>query len=367
MDELELARKEINEADREMAKLFEKRMNAVKSVAAYKKEHALSISDPVRENEVIAKNSALIENDVIREYYIEFLKNNMKLSREYQSRLNEGMKVAYSGVEGAFGYIAAMRMYPEAKLISYRTFEEAYDSVCQGECDCAVLPIENSYAGDVGNVMDLIFSGSLYVNQVIDLPVTHNLIANEGATLDTVKTVISHPQALAQCSEYIKSHGFEEESYPNTAASAKHVKETGRVDVAAIASIETAQIYGLNVLQENINSSRMNTTRFAAFSRSQSKPSGTAKKMNEHFILVFTVKNEAGALAKTLDIIGAHGYNMRNLRSRPMKELLWSYYFYIEAEGSINTQDGKDMLRELGATCDRLKLAGTYYTSGLKR
>ena len=88
--------------------------------------------------------------------------------------------------------------------------------------------------------------------------------------------------------------------------------------------------------------------------------------MNEHFILTFTVKNEAGALAKTLDIIGAHGYNMRNLRSRPMKELMWSYYFYIEAEGNIHSEDGMDMLRELGATCDKLRLAGTYYASDAK-
>ena len=136
-----------------------------------------------------------------------------------------------------------------------------------------------------------------------------------------------------------------------------------KLELAAIASDETANIFGLKILEGGINESKNNTTRFAAFSRVQNKENSNKKQMNDHFILVFTVKNEAGALAKTLDIIGAHGYNMRNLRSRPMKELMWSYYFYIEADGNINTEDGKDMLRELGATCDRLKLAGTYKTN----
>lgn len=363
MNELENARKEINEIDIEMAKLFEKRMTAARKVAKYKKEHALPITDASREEQLIKKNSEYIDDGVIKEYYVEFLKDNMKLSRNYQSRLNCGMRVAYSGVEGAFAYIAAKRMYPEAQLVAYRSFTDAYDSVVNGECDAAVLPTENSYAGDVGVVMDMIFSGSLYINRVIDLPVIHNLIANDGASIDTIKTVISHPQALSQCSEYIKSHGYGEEEHANTALAAKFVKESKRTDIAAIASDETARIFGLKVLESNINSSRTNTTRFAAFSRVQNKPCSTGKNSNDHFILVFTVKNEAGALAKTLDIIGAHGYNMRNLRSRPMKELLWSYYFYIEAEGCINTSDGEDMLRELSATCDRLKLAGTYRTS----
>ena len=362
MNELEIARKIINEVDKEMASLFEKRMEAAQLVAKYKKEHSLSILDSSREKEIIKNNSEYIQNDEIKEYYVKFLESNMELSRKYQSRLNEGMKVAYSGVEGAFAYIAAKKMFPESNLISYPSFEKAYEAVENGECDSCVLPIENSFAGDVGTVMDLIFSGSLYINQVTDLAVVHNLLVNEGATLETVKQVVSHPQALSQCNNYITKHGLEAKPYTNTALSAKLVKESGSLEIGAIASDETARIFGLKILESGINESRNNTTRFAAFSRVRHDNTSKKKNMNDHFILVFTVKNEAGALAKTLDIIGAHGFNMRNLRSRPMKELLWSYYFYIEADGSINTQDGKDMLRELGATCDKLKLAGTYNT-----
>ncbi len=360
MNELDRARKIINEVDKEMASLFEKRMEAVRLVAKYKKEHGLSILDTTREKEVVKNNSDYITDNEIKEYYIKFLEYNMELSRNYQSRLNNGMKVAYSGALGAFAYIAAKRMFPEANLIAYPSFEEAYKAVEDGICDSCVLPIENSFAGDVGTVMDLIFSGSLYVNQVTDLAVVHNLLANEGATLDTIKQVVSHPQALSQCNTYISKHNYEAKPYTNTALAAKLVKESGSLEIAAIASDETANIFGLKILEAKINESRNNTTRFGAFSRVQKEQSSKKKNMNDHFILVFTVKNEAGALAKTLDIIGAHGFNMRNLRSRPMKELLWSYYFYIEADGSINTQDGRDMLRELSATCDKLKLAGTY-------
>ena len=289
----------------------------------------------------------------------------MKISRDYQSRLNYGMRVAYSGVPGAFAYIAAKRMFPEAALISYSNFDEAYKAVEKGECDSAVLPIENSFAGDVGTVMDLIFSGSLYINQIIDLGIEHNLIACDGASLDTVKTVVSHEQALSQCKEYLSARGYSTQVYPNTALAAKYVKELNDPTVAAVASDETAAIFGLKILASKIHTSKTNTTRFAAFSRTR-KESSKAKKSSESFILVFTVKNEAGALAKTIDIIGAHRYNMRNLRSRPMKELLWSYYFYIEADGSIDTAEGKEMLRALGATTDRLRLAGTYQTRDTK-
>ncbi|MBQ2809712.1 MAG: chorismate mutase [Clostridia bacterium] len=365
MNELEKARKIINEVDAEIASLFEKRMRASEMVAEYKKANGLSILDTAREAEVIRKNAELIEDKVIREYYVTFLQRMMEISRSYQSRLNEGIKVAYNGVPGAYAYIAAKKMFPESNPISYPDFVSAYQAVESGECDICVLPIENSFAGDVGTVMDLIFAGSLYVNQVIDLPIIHNLIAPKGATKETIKKVVSHPQALSQCAEYIQAHGYDSESFPNTAVAAQYVKEKNDITIGAIASDETANIFGLEIIESSINTSRSNTTRFAVFSRSQSNVKANGK-MNNHFILTFTVKNEAGALAKTLDIIGAHGFNMRNLRSRPMKELLWSYYFYIEADGNINTQDGKEMLRELSATCDRLRLAGTYQTQELK-
>ena len=363
MNELEASRNEISRIDSEMARLFEQRMRACAAVADYKKRHGLSIKDTAREKALIERNRALIDSRDIEAYYVQFLKKTIELSCEYQSGLLNGMRVTYCGVEGAFAYMAAKRMFPEAELIAYSDFGDAYSAVERGEYDCVVLPLENSAAGEVGTVMDLIFSGELFINQVIDLPIEHNLLGTQDATMESVKTVISHPQALDQCGEYIRAHGFETETFSNTALAARYVKEKNDVSVAAIASDETSSVFGLKLIDRAVNDSRMNTTRFAALSRAQNRPADMSGRAEENFILVFTVKNEAGALAQTLNIIGAHGFNMRNLRSRPMKDLQWNYFFYIEAEGNINNENGQDMLRELSAVCAKLKLVGTYYSN----
>lgn len=352
------AREIINRVDREMARLFEERMQASVMVAEYKKDHGLEIFDERRENEVIHKNSELIEDDELRAYYINFLKNTMAVSRSYQSRLMEGMRVAYSGTEGAFAHIASNKLFPTARKIAYPTFETAYAAVVNGECEVAVLPVENSYNGEVGQVTDLMFSGTLYVNGMLDLAVSQDLLAKPGTKLSDIKKVLSHTQALGQCAEYIKEHGFDTEEFSNTALAAKYVKNTDDKSLAAIASGEAAEIFGLEVLEKNINASRQNTTRFAIFSRSEA--SHSKAEMGLHTVFLFTVRNEAGALAKAIEVIGKHGFNMHSLRSRPMKELLWQYYFYVEAEGNINSAEGQAMLDELGRYCDRLRVVGTF-------
>ena len=282
----------------------------------------------------------------------------MSLSRSYQTMLLEGARVAFSGTEGAFAHIMASRLFPTAKKIAYPSFEAAYEAVVSGECDCAVLPTENSYNGEVGQVSDLMFSGPLFVNSINELAVTQDLVALPSATVGDIKQVVSHTQALGQCADYIKSHGFLTKEYENTALAAKYVSELGDPTVAAIASAEAAEIFGLSVLERNINSSRTNTTRFAVFSRAAHIPSPSDSDV--HTILLFTVRNEAGALARAIQIIGKHGFNMRALRSRPMKELLWQYYFYVEAEGNLNTDEGRAMMEELSCCCDRLRAVGSY-------
>lgn len=362
MTELEKTREEILKIDEEMAQLFVRRMKYCENVAAYKKAHGLSIRDKARENALIESCRGKIDDEVIEGYYVSFLQGTIDVSCRYQSRLNSGMKVAYSGVEGAFAQIAASEMYPEAQVCNYPDFATAYRAVENGEADCAVLPIENSYAGEVGAVTDLLFSGNLYINKVISLPIHHSLVAPHGATVGTVKKVLSHPQALSQCAEFINAYGLETEEYSNTAAAAEYVKDLNDISVAAIASEQTAESLGLDLLKSHINDSDNNTTRFAALSRVPNRANDNRE--GENFILVFTVQNRAGALAQTLNIIGAHGFNMRSLRSRPMKGLQWNYYFYIEAEGNIHNADGKNMLKELSAVCARLKLVGTFNTEG---
>lgn len=358
MSKLKEARLCINDIDRELASLFCRRLEAAAQIAEYKKEHGMEIFDPVREAEVIRCGAEQIEDELKRAYYVSFLQDIMKTSRAFQERLMQGMKVAYSGTEGAFAHIAATRLFPTARLIGYASFEAAYRAVEDGACDAVVLPMENSYNGEVGDVTDLLFSGSLYVNCVTDMEITQDLLGVKGATLSDICEVVSHPQALGQCAQFIHENALSEKQYANTALAAKYVAERGDKHVGAIASAEAAEIFGLDVLARGINASRINTTRFAVLSRAAHRP--TDKEKGVCSILLFSVRNEAGALARAIEIIGRHGFNMRTLRSRPMKTLLWQYYFYVEAEGNLFTDEGEDLLRELSSCCDKLKAVGTY-------
>ncbi len=355
MTELEKARLEIDRADKLMAELFESRMNAVKTIALYKKENGLRIDDPAREKAMIEKNAGLIKDEELRDYYVRFLRNNIDVSKAMQHRMMDRMRVSYAGVEGAFANIAARRIFPEASAMAYADFKAAYEAVVGGECDCAVLPIENSANGDVGQVMDLAFFGPLHINGVYDIPVIQNLLAVKGAEIGDIKTVISHPQALGQCAEYIHRHGFAQIESVNTAVAAKQVAEMGRKDVAAIGSEEAAEKYGLIKLEAHINGSSVNTTRFAVFSRTDA-----AVKRPGRFIMVFTVNNVAGSLGRAISIIGEQGFNMRALKSRPAKELVWSYYFFVEGEGDVTSDAGKTMMRKLSACCNSLKIVGCF-------
>lgn len=358
MTELEEARLQINSIDTEMAALFEKRMKAAAAVADYKKKNGMQIFDSVREKEILQKNVKLIQNEELQPYYLQYLQDVMNISKRYQHKLLEGTRVAYSGIEGAFANIAAKRIFPDAILIPYSDFKSAYDSVEKGECDLAVLPIENSFAGEVGQVTDLMFRGNLYVNGVYSLPISQNLLGVEGASLETITQVISHQQALDQCASYIQEHKLTQFSSSNTAVAAKQVADLKDPTVAAIASLETAELYGLKVIDHDINENHTNTTRFAVFSRI--KQNKLNSDSNSTFIMMFTVRNESGALAKAINTIGEYGFNMQVIRSRPLKELAWQYYFYVEAIGDFESDAGKDMRKALSEHCEMLKVLGSY-------
>jgi chorismate mutase/prephenate dehydratase len=356
MNDLLKAREIINKVDTEMAKLFEERMEAAKMVAAYKKEHGLPVDDLSREEEIIKKNTEKIERQEYKSYYTSFLRNNIDLSKALQHRLLDGMRVAYSGVKGAFAEISAKKIFPAANAVSFPDFKAAFEAVQNGECDCALLPIENSFNGDVGKVMDLAFFGNLYINGIYDIEINQNLLALKGATIDGIKKVLSHPQALGQCAAYIEKHGFDAVESVNTAVAAKEVAEKGDMSIAAIGSAEAADEFGLKILEANINQSNINTTRFAVFSKAQK----SASKKDNHFVMFFTVKNAAGSLGRAVSVIGNHGFNLKALKSRPTKELIWDYYFYAEGEGNINGEEGKAMLKELNECCNNIKIVGNF-------
>lgn len=356
MNQLEKARDIISKVDAEMAELFEKRMRAAEMVAAYKKEAGLPVLDAKREQQVLEKGISRISDESLRSYYVSFLQHTMDVSKAYQHRLLEGMRVAYSGVPGAFAQIAALRIFPDATTLAYEDFAAAYQAVEQDECDVAVLPIENSYNGDVGQVMDLAFFGALNINGIYELQVSQNLLVLPGTAIEDIKEVISHPQALGQCAEYIRSHGWAQTQAVNTAVAVKTVAERGDKTIAAIGSEEAGARYGLQKLEGRIEQDSGNTTRFAVFSRSARKPADT----DGRFVMTFTVNHEAGSLGRAVSIIGEYGFNLLALKSRPTKHLSWNYYFYAEGEGNIHSPEGKAMIEDLKQSCNNVTVLGSF-------
>ena len=233
-NELEQARREIDAVDAEMAALFCRRMDAVRRVAAYKQARGLPVLDASREEAVVAKNCARLPDEAYAEYYEDFIRHTMGLSRAFQRAVLGMGTVAYQGVEGAFSHIALTRLFRHVRAQAYPTWAEVFDAVAGGDAAYGVLPFENSHAGDVSEVLDLCYAHrDICVCDVYDLPVSQNLLGVPGAHLSDVKKAVSHPQALQQSAKFIRSLGLETQAFQNTAAAAKepHVWSTGKQNI----------------------------------------------------------------------------------------------------------------------------------------
>lgn len=350
-DALEKARQAIDRIDGEMARLFQARMEAVAQVAAYKAEQGLPILDGAREAQVLERNlDRLPPGHPLRAYYRDFLQYNMALSRQYQAGLLGRDTVAYQGVPGAFSHIALSRLFPHARALACPTFEGVFAAVQADQAAHGVLPFENSQAGDVAETLDLCMANpGCYVQRMYDLPVTQNLLGLPGAALGDIRRVLSHPQALGQCREFLLRLGLEGEPRANTAIAAQEVAGTGDLTLGAIASRETAALYGLQVLCPDISRERDNTTRFMVIGKEP-------PQMGNRFSLLFTIPHVAGSLARVVETIGKQGYNMESIKSRPLPHTAWEYYFYTELVGT----PGPALLEALRAQCSSLRLLGRY-------
>lgn len=264
-------------------------------------------------------------------------------------------KIAYCGIEGAFANIAARNIFPSGQLVSFTSFGQAYDSVEKGDCDFAVLPLENSFAGDVRGVFDLLFKGSLFISNVFEFRIVQTLLGIEGAEISDIKTVYSHQQALDQCTQFIAGHGFQTIPFVNTAMAAKEVAQKADKTAAAIASEEAGRLYGLKVLARGINQDTENTTRFAVLSRKAPDQTDMSKTVS---YLMFNVKNIPGALSSAIKIISKKDYNLISLHSHPVQDSPWEYYFYVEVEGSLLSRNGQKLIKKLKRCCLSVKLIG---------
>ena len=262
MNKLENARKTINQIDQEMAALYEKRMNAVQEVLAYKKENGLPVFDASREQEVIERNLEHIQNPDYKLFYKEFLHHVMENSKDYQKTLLSEDVVAYAGVQGAFSQIMAQRLYPENRKLNLKNFDEVFKSVVEKKAQYGVIPFENTNSGSVGEVLDALLEYPVYIQGIYDLKVEQCLLGTMDATLKDIEWVYSKDQALWQAKDFLKELGVQTVSYPNTAMAAQYVASEQDKTKAAIGAKENAQLYGLKVLASQIEAHTENTTRF---------------------------------------------------------------------------------------------------------
>ena len=338
MDTLEQARAEIDAVDAQLAALFERRMAAVLSVAQYKQAHGLPIFDAAREAAVLEKAAARIRNAALRPYYKDHVQNMMDVAKQYEAEVLGRNRAAYQGVEGAFAHIALRALFPHAEAVSYPTWDEVFDAVSRGDTAHGVVPFENSHAGDVSAVLDLCYNHpELWVVDVYDLPISQNLLVLPGTQLAQLKHVYSHQQAIAQSETFLKQFRLPATAMPNT----------------AMASAETAALYGLEVLVPSINTDGDNTTRFIVLSRE--KPTA-----GNRFSLLFTLDNKPGKLAEVIQVIGRFGYDMESIKSRPLPHVPFDYYFYVELVGDPSADETAALLRELDHTCRTVRLLGVY-------
>ena len=266
------------------------------------------------------------------------------------------LKIAFQGEIGAYSELAVYRHFgSNVQVKPCKLFSDVFKSVDVGEVDYGVVPVENSIEGSVNQVYDLLMEYDLKVCGEIILKIEHCLIANFNATLDSIKVVYSHPQALGQCISFLEKSGFKLIPTYDTAGSVKLIKEQGATDAAAIASERAAQIYGMKIIARNISDNPDNFTRFFVLSKSEVPPSG-----NDKTSIIFSVKHLPGALYKALEEFASREINLTKIESRPTKRKPWEYNFYLDFEGHWNEPRCREALKGLESKAYFIKILGSY-------
>ena len=261
--------------------------------------------------------------------------------------------IAYPGIKGAFSHLAALKAFLNEELRSYPTFEDVAKAVEEEKVTYGVIPFENSYTGEVGEVSGLLRKFNIFINKTLDLKIDQNLLGIKGAVLSDIKTVYSHPQAISQSMEYLKENKFQIISSVNTAIAAKYISDEQDVTKGAIASKVTADLYNLQILKSNINTITSNTTRFIVISKEYAEE-------GDYFQILFTVNHDVGALARVLVAIAENGFNMLNIKSHPIVDRPWHYYFHVELVGNLADEKTRQMIVMIKEYCTEIKLLGGY-------
>lgn len=375
MDELLKLREQIDIADKELVKNFETRMELCKQVAEYKLHTGKAVFDRNREIEKINRLRDVASDEFYAHCVEELFNQIMSMSRKMQYKLlrdegvnndigfemvdnvpKENVEVVYQGMPGAYSQQATHKYFGSDVSCHYvKTFRDTMIELSKGKADYAVLPFENSTAGIVTEVYDLIVEYDQYIVDTFEIPIDHAVLGVKGAKLEDIKTVYSHKQALDQSDAYLEDKGWDTVSYLNTATSAKLVADTGDKSVGAIASAKAAEIYGLDILAENIGRSYGNATKFIVVSKKK-----IARKDAKTICISFEMPHERGSLYTMLSHIIYNDLNMTMIQSRPVYDRSWQYRFYIEFEGTASQSGVVNALSGINAEAHNMKILGNY-------
>lgn len=376
MDLLEL-RQQLDQVDRSIVELFEKRMSICSQVAEYKIETGKAVLDREREKQKIGAVRALARDEFNAQAVEELFTQLLAMSRKLQYRIlaSHGMqchdsgfspveklwdgpaRVVFQGVEGAYSHAAMLQYFGrEASAYHVEQFEDAMRDVRDGKADFAVLPIENSSAGIVSGVYDLLVKYDNCIVAETFVKVEHALLGLENAKLSDIKTVYSHPQALMQSSQYLNARrDWRQISLENTAVAAKKVVEDGDITQAAVASEIAGELYGLKVLERSINHNKNNVTRFVILSKNK-----IYKKDASKVSVCFELAHESGTLYNMLSNFIYNNVNMTMIESRPIVGKNWEYRFFVDFEGNLGEEGVQNALNGIRQEALDMKILGNY-------
>lgn len=365
-------RRAIDDIDKVLLNALSERARLMRDITAAKATADHPIRDEEREAALLTHRAAYgerlgLDPALVRRVYREILDDALRRQRDWlQSAPDDAdappIAVAYQGTEGAYGHEAAVRHFGvERRVVTfkpYRSFRETLEAVQRGDAHRAVVPIENSTAGSVHEVYDLLFQLNLAIVGEEILEVKHCLLGLPGTSLDDVQRVLSHAQALAQCSEFLAEHPrLEPVTAANTALAAKRVAEDGLREQAAIASMDAGDRFGLVVLARDIANQAVNLTRFVVVAAT---PEDCDPKVEAKVALVFGTRHERGALVRCLNILADEGISLTKLESRPRLGVAWEYVFYVDVEGHVTEPRMQAALSRLSGTTQYLRLLGCF-------
>ena len=375
--ELKDLRNEIDKIDDELVKLFTQRMEISAQIAGYKKEKSLPIFVPAREREKMADVAEKAGPDMAN--YTRVLYSMLfELSRSHQSKLTgdvsplykqiteaientpklfpQAPMVACQGVEGAYSQIACEKIFKNPFIMYFKNFEGVFSAIDKGLCQYGILPLENSTAGSVKKVYDLMIKHNFSIVRTFRLKIDHNLLAKPGTKISDIKEIYSHEQAINQCSEFLQAlTGVTVIPVANTAIAAEMVSKSDRKDIAALSSRSCAELYNLEILAPSIQDKGNNRTRFICISKNLEIYPGSDKTS-----VMMVLPHRPGSLYKLLARLYVLGINVTKLESRPIPDRDFEFMFYFDLETSIYSEEFVQLMCELEDLCEEFKYLGSY-------